>query len=495
MKTKAYKLAAELGVHEQSVLEWLRAHGYPNVRRADTIRAEVCQAARLALGRKAAAGRRAPPPPPPKPRLTGATAPAPVEPEGPALRVSFAELLESHLPADERSGAAAAPSVVETSPALPGPLNKTRPPAPPAPPPEPMVPAADVARARGERDEALRRADEWRIRFERARSDLEDARTRLRPLEGAAEAMAALRAERERLALESSTLRQRLQAIEDERDTLEATAAELQSELVVTREHLHRVETEASQRQILVDDLELAVQREVAWRARALELERAAVVGGNLGAALQRLGLGGLDEQQRMLQAIVAQPEGVRDLLRAVRQVDPDALGRLVRDRLVRVCAHPVCNQVAVLEDRLPMRVDSGRDCEICRGSSDRRWFLRMVRECVRAGVRRLLVIGGRDVTRDALRGLAEGQPVDLRLIADNEEVLPARVQGRIEGSDLLILWSEAVVSVDVSGPYADAARREQRPVVQVLGDRGGVAPMARAVCNRLARDLVLNAG
>jgi hypothetical protein len=30
---------------------------------------------------------------------------------------------------------------------------------------------------------------------------------------------------------------------------------------------------------------------------------------------------------------------------------------------------------------------------------------------------------------------------------------------------------------------------------VQVVGDRGGVAAMARAVCNRLARDLVLNAG
>jgi hypothetical protein len=181
--------------------------------------------------------------------------------------------------------------------------------------------------------------------------------------------------------------------------------------------------------------------------------------------------------------------------MRAVRQVDPDALARLVRDRLERVCAHPVCNQVAVLEDRLPMRVDSGRDCEVCRGSSDRRWFLRMVRECVRAGVRRLLVIGGADPTRDALRSLAEGQPVDLRLIAETEEVLPARVQGRVEGCDVLVLWSDAVVSTAVSGPYEDAARREQRTVVQVLGDRGGVASMARAVCNRLARDLVLNAG
>jgi hypothetical protein len=495
LKTKAYKLAAELGVHEQSVLDWLRAHGYPNVRRADTIKAEVCQAARQALGRKETAGKRGPKPPP---RHGSAPVAAEVEPAAASLRVSFAELLEAHLPADERPPAPTGP--LDTIPSLPAALRPERgrpapAPAPPAPAPVPGPTADDLARVRAEREAASRRADEWRIRYERARSDLEDASSRLKHLEGAAEALAAVRAERERLALEASTLRQRLQAVEDERDTLEATAAELQTELVATREALNRIETEAGQRQILVDDLELAVQREVAWRARALELERAAVVGGNLQAALQRLGLTGLDDQQRMLQAVVSHPEGVRDLLRAVRQVDPDALARVVRERLVRVCAHPVCNQVAVLDDRLPMRVDSGKDCEVCRGSADRRWFLRMVRECGRAGVRRLLVIGGPDATRDALRGLSEGQPVDVRLIADSEEVHPARVQGRVEGCDVLVLWGEAVVPRAISEPYEATALREGRPVVQILGERGGVAALARGVCNRLARDLVLRGG
>ena len=52
VKTKAYKLAAELGLQEQPVLDWLRANGYPNARRADMIRADVAQAARKALGRQ-----------------------------------------------------------------------------------------------------------------------------------------------------------------------------------------------------------------------------------------------------------------------------------------------------------------------------------------------------------------------------------------------------------------------------------------------------------
>ncbi|MEZ4463489.1 MAG: hypothetical protein R3F43_02960 [bacterium] len=48
---EAYKLAADLGVAEPVLLDWLRTNGYPNARRGDTIRAEVAVAARRALGR------------------------------------------------------------------------------------------------------------------------------------------------------------------------------------------------------------------------------------------------------------------------------------------------------------------------------------------------------------------------------------------------------------------------------------------------------------
>ena len=116
LKTKAYKLAAELGLQEQSVLDWLRNNGYPNVRRADTIRSDVAQAARKALGtgRTSPRGRprarpdtrpnrftseardgrdtqRIAPPTPEKPRSGKAG-----DREG--FRTSFAELLQNHMP-------------------------------------------------------------------------------------------------------------------------------------------------------------------------------------------------------------------------------------------------------------------------------------------------------------------------------------------------------------------------------------------------------------
>ena len=46
MKTKVYKLAAELGVREDRVLEWLRNQGYPHMRRADMVRSDLVVAAR-----------------------------------------------------------------------------------------------------------------------------------------------------------------------------------------------------------------------------------------------------------------------------------------------------------------------------------------------------------------------------------------------------------------------------------------------------------------
>ena len=50
VKTKVYKLAAELGIREDRILEWLRGQGYPHMRRADMVRAELVAAARSALG-------------------------------------------------------------------------------------------------------------------------------------------------------------------------------------------------------------------------------------------------------------------------------------------------------------------------------------------------------------------------------------------------------------------------------------------------------------
>jgi hypothetical protein len=231
----------------------------------------------------------------------------------------------------------------------------------------------------------------------------------------------------------------------------------------------------------------------MAWRKRALELERAANLGNNLSGLLQELGLESPRLQASVLKALLERPESAASLIRSIRQVDAANIQRMVRGRMARVCAHPQCHQIALSDDRVRVEVLEA-DCEVCNGDAEQRWFARLVRECGRAGVRRLLVIGGADRTQKALRSFSQGRPVDLRLISAQEDVSPARVRGRVDGCDVLVVWSAAVVPATVSDAYANAARAEGRLVVSVLGEACSVDRFARAVCNRLARSMILAA-
>ncbi len=492
MKTKAYKLAAELGLHEQSVLDWLKSNGYPNVRRADTIRAEVVQAARKALARGAPGPSPSPgglrPSKPPARGPTGApAAPAPPAEE---LRVSFAELLEAHLSTGTSSPREAEPGARTTGPLSPMPARNTV----PLPAAAPLPTDAEIRALRAEeaRDAARREADEWRVRFNRVRSERDELAGQVKVWAPQMETRPVLEAERARLAQEAALLRQRLKAVDDERATLESTCAELQDELTEARGSLTAFEAIEDDRRQVQEELQAAVQREMAWRARALELERAALLGGSLQAALSRAGVSDVADQAAVLQAVLGHREGALALLRMLRPTDADGLARLIAERVRRVCVDAVCNQVAAALDTFVLRVDAERECTICAGSDERRWFARMALECDRAGVRRLLVIGGSETVHEQLRVLSQGHRVDFRLVASTDDLFPARVQGRVEGADLVVLWSPSVVDPAVSEPYAQAAAGEGRPVAHVVGGRCGVLPMARAVCNRLTRSLVL---
>ncbi|MCB9537738.1 MAG: hypothetical protein H6704_15915 [Myxococcales bacterium] len=487
MKTKAYKLAAELGLHEQSVLEWLRANGYPNARRADTIRADVAQAARRALGRGRERDRRQRPRAAPVARGRGGAA---AERADEGFKVSFAELLEAHLPSGVDAGEAPVPDDNATVPELPAVHLDAR----PGPPRADDVDHLQLrlAHAESERDQARRDLASLRVHGEKQAQELVQLREALAEAKRNLAAIEALRADVERLHLDRTRLRQQLEAAVDERATLEQTCTELTEALDDARQAAEAAETATQQRQSVKTDLDAAMQREMAWRARALELERASQDGANLAGLLEAHGLRDLDDQVRALRALLDARESAGAFVRALRNVDAGAIDRLVGDRLTRVCAHPICKQVAALGGRLAVRVDDEARCGVCRGSADRRWFARMVQECSRGGVRRLLVIGGSPATHQLLRELSQGQPVDLRLVAADEPTSVARAQGRVEGCDVLVVWSAWVVDPDVTAPYTQAADAQTRPVVSVLGRADGVGALARAVTHRLARNHVL---
>lgn len=416
--------------------------------------------------------------------------------KGQGFRVSFADLLEAHLPQNVTAGHAPVPDTRQTRAPRAASSSPPRP-APPSTPPRSQK-ANDLelrlARAEAEKDRKEQQAKVERARAEAAEREARRFESELLAARKNLVALGALREDNERLELERARLRQQLAESADERSTLEQTCTELQQELIETRDSLEEAQKLSAEHPTVLGDLETARQREVAWRTRALELERAAAQGGDIFRLLKGRGLEALRQQVRVMQALLSDESTALPVLKSIRQIDVSAFEKAIEEKLAPTCADPLCNRTVAAQRRVPLRVDDEAECTTCRGEPDRRWFAHMVQECHRAGVRRLLVIGGSDETQARLRALSAGQSVDLRLVSADEEVHPARAQGRVEGCDALVLWSNWVVATEVSTPYVNAALSAGRPIVNVLGPACAVKAMARATVNRLARTHVLRA-
>jgi hypothetical protein len=504
VKTKAYKLAAELGLQEQPVLDWLRANGYPNARRADMIRADVAQAARKALGRQARgrsnSGRgpssarkshrhdtfvtevkQAPREPTHTlPRDTAVNeVVAAAEPDGPRLTATFAELLDGHMQPEETTEQAS--DTVDFFPATqPLDLDRT----------VHDLQIDDVSKAlsgvaQGRLQEELQVE---RAKVEGLERMLDAQRVDAERVESLMTELASLKASHNGVLLERSQHKQKLLEVADERQTLETTCAELRNELEDVRGMLNEYEDRQVDHDSVMGDLETTRRRETAWRARALELERATHAGDDFGALLRKRGLDSPENQVRVLQALLSAEKTAGALLKAIRNIDADFLEKIFDRQLRPTCADQLCNRTTRAEKRIPLRVDADKDCLVCRGHNDKRWFAQMNLECRRAGVRRLLVVGGSEATHARLRELSEGCSIDLRLLSADEDSSPARVGSRVEGCDAVVVWSGQVMDPAITAVYSDAAQTHHRIVIPVLGKTDQVIPLARATVYRLAR-------
>ena len=515
VKTKAYKLAAELGLKEQPVLEWLRVNGYPNVRRADMIRSDVAQAARKALsatGRdprsnirvarsrgvpRSDVGRRPEPQRPDVARRSDARhsdtgrraepiSQKPANQSSESLSVSFAELLQGHLPSESEAGSLWAPTTGDTAEfnvldgktvtGMPAHLIN----------PDTSDLDRELGKLATDRHQEELKVERAKVAgLERMLSQLQE---KLSGHDGLVSELERVTQEVERAQNARLQMKHQLDIAQDQQQTLEATCCELQDELKDVRGMLNENESLVVEHDSVLGDLQTAREREVAWRTRALELERAAHAGDDLSAILSARGLSTEQEQIRALQSTLANEEIAHTFLKAVRQVDPSVVTQILTEKLRPTCTHQICRKVTQQLGKYSLRVDDDRLCECCKGESDRRWFSHLAAEGARAGIRRFLVVGGRAETQERLRVLSEGLPIDLRLIVIDEDSNTGRIDSRVEGCDALVLWHESVTDSTVNELYAKAAHEYQRLVVQVLAQEDGVIPFARAAAYRVAR-------
>ena len=126
-----------------------------------------------------------------------------------------------------------------------------------------------------------------------------------------------------------------------------------------------------------------------------------------------------------------------------------DALDRL----LVRHCSSAECTAAAAGDGREPVEVQRAH-CSVCSGSNNTRALRRMGSACTAAGVRRVLVVGGRPPAYASIDEIL-GRALEFRFV-DGTGNLPNGNDALRDcaWADLLVIWAPTPLPHKVSSLY-----------------------------------------
>lgn len=148
-------------------------------------------------------------------------------------------------------------------------------------------------------------------------------------------------------------------------------------------------------------------------------------------------------------------------------------------------CATPACAEAAARSGRVPVRTADRARCSSCGGSDNRRAEEALVAACQRAGVRRLVVVGGSPSVREELRD-ALATRLELRLVDGTERRTLSQARLDLEWAELVLLWGGSELDHRVSSLYTGAPAPLRRKLVHT--SRRGITALLEAACLRLSR-------
>ena len=162
-----------------------------------------------------------------------------------------------------------------------------------------------------------------------------------------------------------------------------------------------------------------------------------------------------------------------------------DRARAVLEERFFRHCATPACVQAAARSGRTPVRTAHRAACALCGGSDNRRAEEALVAACARAGVHRLVVVGGSPSVREELRDALSGR-LELRLVDGTERRTLAQARLDLDWADLVLLWGGSELDHRVSTLYTGAPQPLRRKLVHT--SRRGIAALLEAAVLHLSR-------
>jgi hypothetical protein len=153
-----------------------------------------------------------------------------------------------------------------------------------------------------------------------------------------------------------------------------------------------------------------------------------------------------------------------------------------LRGRLIRVCTQDACRTAAAVDPRIPVSAARER-CDICAGSNNQVAMRRMADACRIAGMRHLLIVGGRPSAHEQLSAELLQRGLHLRFV-DGTQRAPSQKQAWVDcdWADLVVVWAPTPLPHKVSDRYA----RDVCDADRVEVHRRGIEALAHEVIRHL---------
>jgi hypothetical protein len=148
-------------------------------------------------------------------------------------------------------------------------------------------------------------------------------------------------------------------------------------------------------------------------------------------------------------------------------------------------CATPACIAAAAASGRVGVRTGQRPRCAHCGGSDNRRAEAALLAACQRAGVRRLVVVGGSPSVREELRD-ALSSALELRLVDGTERRSLAQARQDLEWAELVLLWGGSELDHRVSTLYSGSPPALRRKLVHAT--KRGIAALLESAVAHLQR-------
>ena len=157
----------------------------------------------------------------------------------------------------------------------------------------------------------------------------------------------------------------------------------------------------------------------------------------------------------------------------------------LLKERFFLHCEQDECRAAATASGRAPVRCEPKSACERCGGSANAAAESEFLPAGARAGVRRVVIVGGSPSVRSELEH-SLGRALELRMVDGTERRTLDRARSDLEWADIVLVWGASELDHKVSLLYTASASPHRRKVVNVA--RRGVAALLAEAVKHLAR-------